>query len=139
MRRSAREGLRAHRSQGAGSAIARRGSSVRHYKLEASRVGMAEREESFFERLDVRLDEPVRVSVEEATKGFPRRKTTSAAASALARGLEATRQQATYRPSAPSASDCSRRRSPKRSASSSSSWSSPPNGRRGRFLGLPAL
>jgi LmbE family N-acetylglucosaminyl deacetylase len=51
----AREGLRHQRSQGAGSAVARPGPSVTYYKLLASKVGMAEKEESFFERLDVSL------------------------------------------------------------------------------------
>jgi LmbE family N-acetylglucosaminyl deacetylase len=52
---TARQGLRFQRSQGAGSGIMGPGASVRHYKLLASEVGMAEKEEDFLERLDVSL------------------------------------------------------------------------------------
>jgi len=48
-----REGYRMHRSQGAGAASARPGPSYSYYKLLASKVGDAAKEQSFFERLDV--------------------------------------------------------------------------------------
>jgi len=87
---AARLGMRAHRSQGAGSAIQRPGASVRYYFLEASEVGMADRETSFFDRLDAELPNAVSAAVADAEavyavdapeKGVP----------ALARGLKAAR------------------------------------------------
>ncbi len=90
----ARQGLRAHRSQGAGSAIAGRGPSLRYYKLEASEVGVSERaherEDGFFERLDVRLSTGVRDAVAEAITRYDV-DDPAAAVPALVRGLIAVR------------------------------------------------
>lgn len=66
----ARQGLRYQRSQGAGSAIATPGPSVRFYKLLASEVGMADSEQSIFERLDVKLPAAVASAVRDATTNF---------------------------------------------------------------------
>ncbi len=88
----AREGLRAHRSQAAGSAIAPRGPSVRYYKLEASQAGMAERETGFFDRLETALPDGVSEAVERATAAY-RAEDFPAAAAALARGLDVTRDE----------------------------------------------
>jgi LmbE family N-acetylglucosaminyl deacetylase len=52
----AREGLRWQRSQGAGAATARPGPTFSYYRLAASKVGMAEKESSFLERIDTSLD-----------------------------------------------------------------------------------
>lgn len=51
----ARLGLRFQRSQGAGSAIAAPGPSIRRYKLLESAAGTAEREESIFDRIEAEL------------------------------------------------------------------------------------
>jgi hypothetical protein len=51
----ARDGLRHQRSQGAGSTISRPGPAVSYYQLLESKVGMAERESGFFERVDTTL------------------------------------------------------------------------------------
>jgi LmbE family N-acetylglucosaminyl deacetylase len=89
----AREGLRFQRSQGAGSGILGPGPAVRHYKLLASEVGMADKEESFFERLDVStakysdLAELVEEALERFEPGAP-----AATAPALARGLQLVRK-----------------------------------------------
>ncbi len=66
----AREGLRWQRSQGAGSAIARAGPSVSYYKLTGSKVGFAQKETSFFERLDVGVQKEVARHVEAAVRAF---------------------------------------------------------------------
>jgi LmbE family N-acetylglucosaminyl deacetylase len=54
-REIAREGLVKQRSQGSGSAMAAPGAYSSRYKLAASKVGPAEKEENFFERLDTSL------------------------------------------------------------------------------------
>lgn len=89
----AREGLRFQRSQGAGSGIMGPGPSVRHYKLLASEVGMAEKEESFLERLDVSIAQYAGIAdlVDEAVERFEPG-APSAAAPPLARGLQRVRQ-----------------------------------------------
>ncbi len=56
-----RLGYRQHRSQGAGGPIPLPGPSLGYYKLGASRVGMAESEKGFFERLDTGLGQWPRV------------------------------------------------------------------------------
>ncbi len=66
----AREGLRQQRTQGAGSAIARPGPSVTYYKLLASKVGMAEKESSFLERLEVAPSAEFAKPVDAAVKAF---------------------------------------------------------------------
>ncbi len=66
----ARAGLRYQRSQGAGSAIATPGPSSRRYKLLASEVGMADREQSIFERLVEKLPQEVENAVRDATTNF---------------------------------------------------------------------
>lgn len=66
----AREGLRYQRSQGAGSALAIPGPSVRYYKLLASEVGMVEREESIFERVKAPLPQEVARAVRNAIDNF---------------------------------------------------------------------
>lgn len=86
----ARKGLRNHRSQGAGSAIASPGPSVRHYQLVASQVGSAAREESFFERIENPLPKQVSEAVADAANQF-RDENPSAVIPALLRGLQATR------------------------------------------------
>ena len=86
----ARKGLRNHRSQGAGSAIASPGQSVRHYQLVASQVGSAAREESFFERIENPLPEEVSEAVSDAANQFSD-ENPSAVIPALLRGLQATR------------------------------------------------
>ena len=89
----AREGLRFQRSQGAGSGIMGPGPSPRHYKLLASQVGMADKEASFLDRLDVsitrypELAELVEEAVERFEAGAP-----AATAPSLARGLQRVRQ-----------------------------------------------
>lgn len=86
----ARKGMRNHRSQGAGSAIASPGPSVRHYQLAASRVGAADREESFFERIENPLPQQVSEAVADAANEFAD-ENPSAAIPALLRGLQASR------------------------------------------------
>ena len=86
----AREGLRFQRSQGAGSAIAEPGPSVRRYKLLASEVGMAEREESIFERLELELPGKLVEAIGEARKAY-RADDPSACVPALLKGLRAVR------------------------------------------------
>lgn len=86
----ARKGLRNHRSQGAGSAIASPGPSVRHYQLVASQVGSAAREESFFERIENPLPKQVSEAVADAANKFSD-ENPSAAIPALLRGLQASR------------------------------------------------
>jgi LmbE family N-acetylglucosaminyl deacetylase len=54
----ARDGLRWQRSQGAGSVVSRPGPSVGYYKLLASRAGLAEKEASFYERIEGQLQPP---------------------------------------------------------------------------------
>ncbi|MEZ5399015.1 MAG: PIG-L family deacetylase [Bryobacteraceae bacterium] len=49
----ARDGLREQRTQGAGAVVSRPGSSVAYYLRTGSRVPAADKEESFFEGLDV--------------------------------------------------------------------------------------
>lgn len=85
-----REGMRNHRSQGAGSAIARPGPAVRHYRLLASEVGSAVREDSFFERLDNSLPKQVSAAVADAANRFTDANP-SAAIPDLLRGLQAVR------------------------------------------------
>jgi LmbE family N-acetylglucosaminyl deacetylase len=51
----ARDGLRWQRSQGAGSVVSRPGAQISYYKLLASRVGMAVKENSIFERIEDRV------------------------------------------------------------------------------------
>lgn len=85
----ARKGLRNHRSQGAGSAIALPGPSVRHYQLVASQVGSAAREESFFERLENPLPKQVSEAVADAANQFSD-ENPSTVIPALLRGLQAT-------------------------------------------------
>jgi len=89
----ARDGLRFQRSQGAGSGIMGPGSSMRHYQLLASEVGMADKEESFFERLEVSITQYHELAdlVEEAVERFEAG-SPSAAAPALARGLQLARK-----------------------------------------------
>jgi len=67
---TARQGLRAQRSQGAGSSLALPGPSLRRYKLLASEVGLAEREESFFERIELSLPAELTGPIAEATRLF---------------------------------------------------------------------
>ena len=86
----ARKGMRNHRSQGAGSAIALPGPSVRHYQLVASEVGSTAREESFFERLENPLPKQVSAAVAAAANEFTV-ENPSAAIPALLRGLQASR------------------------------------------------
>ena len=66
----ARDGMRAHRSQGAGAGIASPGPDQHYYKLLASRVGEAERESSLFERVDAERDSGVRAAVRAAVEAF---------------------------------------------------------------------
>lgn len=86
----ARKGMRNHRSQGAGSAIASPGPSVRHYQLVASQVELAAREESFFERLKNPLPKQISEAVADAASEFTD-ENPSAAIPALLRGLQASR------------------------------------------------
>ncbi len=86
----AREGLRFQRSQGAGSAIAAPGPSVRRYKLLASEVGMAEREESIFERLELELPEKLVQAIDAAKMAY-RADDPAASVPALLEGLRAVR------------------------------------------------
>ena len=86
----AREGLRFQRSQGAGSAIAQPGPSVRRYKLLASEAGMAEREESIFERLELPLPGELVQAIHAAKKAY-RADEPSACVPALLEGLRAVR------------------------------------------------
>ena len=86
----AREGMRNHRSQGAGSAIARPGPAVRLYRLLASEVGSAAREDSFFERIDNSLPKHVSAAVADAANSFTDANP-SAAIPDLLRGLQAVR------------------------------------------------
>jgi len=86
----ARRGMRAHRSQGAGSAIQRPGPALRYYKLEASQVGLAQKEDSFFDRLDVSLPDGVAAAVSEAN-GLYRVDDPAKTVPALARALRAAR------------------------------------------------
>jgi LmbE family N-acetylglucosaminyl deacetylase len=89
----AREGLRVQRSQGAGSGIMGPGPSPRHYKLLASQVGMAGKEENFFERLNVstaqypEIEQHVQQALARFSPGDP-----AASAPALAGGLQAVRK-----------------------------------------------
>ncbi|MBI3472900.1 MAG: PIG-L family deacetylase, partial [Candidatus Solibacter usitatus] len=84
----ARDGLRHQRSQGAGSAISRPGPQVSYYKLLASKVGMAEKEAGFFERIDSSLPPELARPVAEAVEAFSMNHP-EACAPALARALEA--------------------------------------------------
>ena len=86
----ARMGLRNHRSQGAGSAIASPGPSVRHYRLVASQAGAEARGESFFERLENPMPKQVSAAVADAANKFTD-ENPSAAIPALLRGLQASR------------------------------------------------
>lgn len=86
----ARGGMRAHRSQGAGSAIQGSGAALRYYKLEASQVGPAEKEATFFDRLDLRLPDAVREAVGDAQRLYSVDDPASAVPP-LVRGLEAAR------------------------------------------------
>ncbi len=88
----AREGLRHQRSQGAGSAIAGPGPSVRRYLLAESRVGAAEREESIFERIGLSLPAGVAEAVSAATRAFSS-DDPAACLPDLLRGLEAVRAE----------------------------------------------
>lgn len=85
-----REGMRNHRSQGAGSAIARPGPAVRHYRLLASEVGAAVREDSFFERLEIPLPKQVTAAVADVAESFTD-VNPAAAIPDLLRGLQAVR------------------------------------------------
>ncbi len=66
----ARDGMRAHRSQGAGSGMQPPGPAVRYYQLVASEVGGAEREESFFERIEAERNENLKLAIRWARKAF---------------------------------------------------------------------
>lgn len=94
----ARKGLRNHRSQGAGSAIAAPGPSVRHYELVASQVESAAREESFFERLENPLPKQISEAVADAANEFTD-ENPAAAIPALLRGLQASRASRLEEPS----------------------------------------
>lgn len=89
----AREGLRFQRSQGAGSGIMGPGPSVRQYKLLASEVEMADKEDGFFERLNVSTAQypEIEQHVKEARARFSPAEP-AASAPALARGLQAVRK-----------------------------------------------
>jgi LmbE family N-acetylglucosaminyl deacetylase len=91
----ARRGLRYQRSQGAGSAIAAPGPALRHYKLIASEVGMAEKETDFLDRIPAEkisidaypeLADPIREARRLYSPGDP-----SQSAPALAKALAAVR------------------------------------------------
>lgn len=89
----ARDGMRAHRSQGAGSAIAGRGPAVRYYLLDDSRVHFVEEEESFFEDLGyVFVPFGIQKAVAAAAEALEKRDLTSVA-SELARGLAEARKR----------------------------------------------
>lgn len=94
----ARRGMRNHRSQGAGSAIATPGPSVRHYELVASQVESAAREESFFERLENPLPKQISEAVADAANEFTD-ENLAAAIPALLRGLQASRASRLKEPS----------------------------------------
>ena len=86
----ARDGMRAHRSQGAGAAMQAPGPAVRYYKLIASEVGDAEREDSFFDRIAVDRNENLNVAVRWALKAF-RADAPEATLPALAQSLRIVR------------------------------------------------
>jgi LmbE family N-acetylglucosaminyl deacetylase len=88
-----REGLRFQRSQGAGSAIMGAGPAMRHYKLLASQVGTAGKEDGFFERLNVSIAQypEIEQHVQQARAGFSPGNP-AASAPALARGLQVVRK-----------------------------------------------
>jgi LmbE family N-acetylglucosaminyl deacetylase len=86
----ARDGMRAHRSQGAGAAIAEPGPDLHYYKLIASEVGDAERESSLFERIGVQRNSDVEAAIHAAVEKF-RADEPEAAAPALVRALQAAR------------------------------------------------
>jgi LmbE family N-acetylglucosaminyl deacetylase len=89
----AREGLRFQRSQGAGSGIMGPGPALRHYKLLASEVGMADKEDGFFERLNLSITQYPEIErhVKEAQARFSPGDP-AASAAALAQGLQAVRR-----------------------------------------------
>jgi LmbE family N-acetylglucosaminyl deacetylase len=89
----AREGLRFQRSQGSGSGIMGPGPAVGHYKLLASEVGMADKEDGFFERLNVSIAQypEIEKQVIEAQARFSPADP-AASAPALAAGLQAVRK-----------------------------------------------
>ncbi len=89
----AREGLRFQRSQGSGSGILGPGPAVRYYKLLASQVGMPDKENGFFDRLDVSIGQypEIEKHVQEARARFSP-SDPAAAAPALAAGLAAVRK-----------------------------------------------
>ncbi|MCP5114618.1 MAG: PIG-L family deacetylase, partial [bacterium] len=87
----ARRGLRFQRSQGAGSAIASPGPAKRYYKLVASEVGMADKEEDFFERLPVVLPPELAGAVREAKRLYSA-EDPARCAPALAKALDTVRR-----------------------------------------------
>ncbi|MCB1020364.1 MAG: PIG-L family deacetylase [Acidobacteria bacterium] len=66
----ARDGMRAHRSQGAGASIEEPGPDLHYYKLIASEVGDAERESSVFERIDIERNQNYILAIRSALKAF---------------------------------------------------------------------
>ena len=89
----ARHGMRAHRSQGAGAAIAGPGPELRYYKLLASTVGEAERESSFFERIPLEQNPDLQKAVRAAVEAF-RAEAPEATVSALLQALGVVRSGA---------------------------------------------
>ena len=87
----ARSGLRFQRSQGAGSAIAEPGPSVRRYKLLESAVGLAEREESIFDRIEAELPRGVAEAVAAAAQRLGPDRPPDACVPDLLRGHSAVR------------------------------------------------
>jgi len=86
-----REGIRSHRSQGAGSAIAGSGPAIRYYELMASKVGPADQETSVFERIDEQIPAALREPIERATRLY-RVDNPLACIPALIDGLRAVRR-----------------------------------------------
>ena len=87
----ARRGLRFQRSQGAGSAIASPGPSRRYYKLVASEVGMAEKEDDFFERIPTEVHPDLAAVLREARQLYTV-DDPSKCAPALAKALDTARR-----------------------------------------------
>jgi LmbE family N-acetylglucosaminyl deacetylase len=95
----ARQGLRRHRSQGAGAAAARPCPTFSYYKLLASRVGEAAREQDMLERLDVSLSRwPALQSAVQAAAAAYLPANPAACAPHLSRALAAVEEALPNRP-----------------------------------------
>ena len=87
----ARRGLRYQRSQGVGSSVAAPGPSRRYYKLLASRVGLADKEQDVLERISTEPHADLERLIREA-RGEYSAEDPSRCAGALARALETVRR-----------------------------------------------